>query len=832
MSNGFKKDSELGSKSKSDVSKNETKTSNATSKSESNKANGNGKTETNNKTINDNSNNSSKFSKKFLFVSFESLSGDLAWQIQKEGNEVKAYIEAKSDKDVYDGFLTKVDDWEEHVDWADVIVFDDVGFGKQADSLRKKGKLVIGGSQYTDKLEEDREFAQQEMKSLGFQVLPHWDFTDFDDADEFIKSNPGRYVFKPSGTIPSDSKGILFLGQEEDGKDLIEVLEQNKLLWAKKIKKFQLQKMAEGVEIAVGAFFNGDDFIYPINVNFEHKRLFPGDIGPYTGEMGCYDDQTEVLTKSGWKLFNDVLYEDEFATLNPETERLEYHRPSAIVHYTNHKKLLKIKNRSTDLCVTLDHNMFGQEANSYRKKQSWSFMKAKDLPSQFVSPRDAKWLGREQDTFVLPGVSLFHYGGRSLKEKFKQPIHLPMDDWLAFLGLWIAEGSTNRITYGVHVAQVNPRKKLLMEPVILKLPFKFKRTKDGWVCHDKQLWNYLRPIGNALTKYVPTEYKELCSRQLTILFDHMCYGDGNLQKNGFRIYYTSSKKLADDVQEILLKIERVGIIKQRLRKNVGIGDRKFKTINPSYEVIERIKKTVAWIDKRDSAIVDYDGTVHCVTVPYHTLYVRRNGKPVWCGNTLMFWSEGNEIFETTLLKFKDKLKESGYQGYIDINYIVNAKGIYPLEITSRFGYPTISIQMEGIITPMGEFLYDLAKKEKIDLKVARGFQIGVVVAVPPFPFDDQNEAFIYQDLSILFKKNNHDGVHLGDVKMINNIWSVAGNAGYVLVLTGSGNTVEEARKQVYSRLKNINLLNMYYRTDIGIKWFTESDKLHTWGYLR
>ncbi len=428
---------------------------------------------------------STRFSKKFLFVSFESLSGDLAWQVKKEGNEVKIFIASESDKDVYDGFLEKVNKWEEFVDWADVVVFDDVGFGKIADSLRNKGKLVVGGSEYTDKLEEDRQFGQEEMKNVGMLVLPHWDFTDFDAAISFIKSNPGRYVFKPSGTIPSDSKGILFLGQEEDGKDIIEVLEQNKFLWAKKINKFQLQKMVVGVEVAVGAFFNGEDFIYPINVNFEHKRLFPGDIGPYTGEMG----------------------------------------------------------------------------------------------------------------------------------------------------------------------------------------------------------------------------------------------------------------------------------------------------------------------------------------------------------TLMFWSETTEIFKTTLLKLKEKLKNSGYIGYIDINSIANAKGIHPLEITSRFGYPTISIQIEGVAEPWGEFFYSLARKEKMDLKVKRGFQIGVVVAVPPFPYDDQKESFIYKDLSILFKKHDMEGVHLGDVKIFNDVWSVAGESGYVMVITGSGSTVEEARKQVYSRLKNINLQNMYYRTDIGIKWFTDSDKLHTWGYL-
>jgi len=423
--------------------------------------------------------------KKFLFVSWESLSGDLALKIKNEGHEVKVYIKAEGDKDVYDGFLEKVDDWQKYKEWADIIIFDDVEFGNLADSLRAEGKLVVGGSKYTDKLEQDREFGQNEMSQAGLLVLPHWDFSDFDSAINFIKSNPSRYVFKPSGNIASEQKGILFLGQEEDGKDLIEILEQNKKLWAKKIKKFQLQKMAVGVEVAVGAFFNGQEFIYPVNVNFEHKKLFPGDIGPSTGEMG----------------------------------------------------------------------------------------------------------------------------------------------------------------------------------------------------------------------------------------------------------------------------------------------------------------------------------------------------------TLMYWSPQNELFKNTLLKMKPKLTESGYAGYIDINCIANAKGIYPLEFTCRFGYPTISIQMEGVNSDWGEFLYKLARKEQLELKTKKGFQIGVVVVVPPFPYEDKNESFIYKDLSILFKKNDFNGVHLGDVKLINGVWSIAGDSGYVLVITGSGLTVDDARKQVYSRLKNIMLQNMYYRTDVGLKWYQDSDRLQTWGYL-
>ena len=172
--------------------------------------------------------------KNFLFVSWESLSGDLAWKVKQEGHAVKAYIDYKKERDVYDGFFEKVDDWKSFVDWADVIVFDDTGFGGQADALRKKGKLVVGGSAYTDRLEEDREFGQAEMKRVGMLTLPHWDFENFDEGIKFIRENPGRYVFKPSQGTYGDMRGIVFLGEEEDGKDILQVLEHNKDSWQKR----------------------------------------------------------------------------------------------------------------------------------------------------------------------------------------------------------------------------------------------------------------------------------------------------------------------------------------------------------------------------------------------------------------------------------------------------------------------------------------------------------------------------------------------------------------------------------------------------------------------
>ena len=61
---------------------------------------------------------------KFLFVSSDGLHLDCAWRVLREGHEVRYFIENKDEADIGDGFVPKVDAWEPHVDWADVIIFD------------------------------------------------------------------------------------------------------------------------------------------------------------------------------------------------------------------------------------------------------------------------------------------------------------------------------------------------------------------------------------------------------------------------------------------------------------------------------------------------------------------------------------------------------------------------------------------------------------------------------------------------------------------------------------------------------------------------------------
>jgi phosphoribosylamine--glycine ligase len=54
----------------------------------------------------------------------------------------------------------------------------------------------------------------------------------------------------------------------------------------------------------------------------------------------------------------------------------------------------------------------------------------------------------------------------------------------------------------------------------------------------------------------------------------------------------------------------------------------------------------------------------------------------------------------------------------------------------------------------------------------------------------------------------------------------------VLIVVGLGPTMKAAQRQAYHRVANIMIPNMYYRTDIGDRWFEDCDRLHTWGYLK
>lgn len=226
---------------------------------------------------------------KILFLSYWGSAVPLAMHCQDSGHEVRFYIEDEESQEVGDGFVPKIDDYKESESWCDYVITDDSSFGKVNDALRKKGIPVIGGSVMTDALEEDRHLGQELFKSVGLKVPESNAFKATEEAIAYVQENPKKYVIKLSGSAQND-KTTTYVGQAEDGSDIPPVLEHFAKKFSKGLESVEIQEMVEGMEVAVSAFFNGERFIGPCQLNFEHKKLMPGvsaaGWGPNTGEMG------------------------------------------------------------------------------------------------------------------------------------------------------------------------------------------------------------------------------------------------------------------------------------------------------------------------------------------------------------------------------------------------------------------------------------------------------------------------------------------------------------------------------------------------------------------
>lgn len=240
---------------------------------------------------------------KILFLSWWGAAVPLAMHCEEYGHDIKFFIEDKESKDVGDGLVPKVDDYKDDLKWPDLVITDSTHLGKVNDSIRAKGIPVIGGTELTDALEEDRGIGQRLFKSCGLDVLESKEFKTLEEAISYVQENPAQYVVKVSGSA-QDDKSTTYVGQMEDGSDIVPVLENMGKKKIKKLDSVEIQECKQGIEVAITGFFNGEKFVGPCFVNFEHKKIMPWEkqqgIGPNTGEMGCsayWEDQSIGLFK-------------------------------------------------------------------------------------------------------------------------------------------------------------------------------------------------------------------------------------------------------------------------------------------------------------------------------------------------------------------------------------------------------------------------------------------------------------------------------------------------------------------------------------------------------
>lgn len=444
----------------------------------------------------------------------------------------------------------------------------------------------------------------------------HWIYHDFESA-----SNESYRIFKqPPGLIKDD-----------DGKWVQNPHCDN----ANNLAHDYYTKLAEGqTEDFVKVYCLGD---YG-SVGFG-KRVYPefnsdihavDDIAAIQGEpihLGwdfglCYSDDTEVLTNKGWKLFKDVDEEtDRVATRNPETGSFEYTPINFKVEYDYDGELLEWSSTEVNFCVTPEHRV----PFTYR-----------DNPHK-VYFQSAEWLaehhgGHHYVDLCSKWTPVFDYEQR----------YFGMDaqTFCEFMGIYLSEGCVAKSgnSYGIRIYQ--NKQCPYMQNILDRTGLPWNYSYERWAVTNNTLGLYLFEFGKAKEKYVPSIIKSMPFDLIQMFIYAYTKGDGHIRKrkNGTieHTIFTTSLNMANDFQELAQKAGwNSSLRKVKPQKSIIIEEGIERTIvnNGGYSITFKKRAKRAELLKRNFRKVPYQGKIYCLNVPYHVLYIRRNGKPSWNGNT-------------------------------------------------------------------------------------------------------------------------------------------------------------------------------------------------------
>ena len=340
---------------------------------------------------------------------------------------------------------------------------------------------------------------------------------------------------------------------------------------------------------------------------------------------GCYDDSTDVLTSEGWKAWPEVNGEELFATRTPKGN-LEYHPALRLVRKDYRGHMIGFKGLSVDLSVTPDHRVLAATMTTREGRAVPNFRLRPAHAVLWRSHRHvttANWRGPEPTFFRFDGT------------------RYPAAHLLRLVGFFIGDGSlawSNAISFNLR----KEREIAFLSRVVRELGLEVRRwgKTRGILVGPNLRALFGRCYDSNREKVMPDDLLSLGPTLLAELYAGLLESDGSRCRRAGQadkeVYSTTSRRLSDQVQELALKLGRSASVRPHLAR---VGDGHFGE-KPRWRVTIYSPRNSrpALCRTREQAdnhmgVEHYNGVIHCVEVPNNTLYVRRNGYPVWCGNT-------------------------------------------------------------------------------------------------------------------------------------------------------------------------------------------------------
>lgn len=385
-------------------------------------------------------------------------------------------------------------------------------------------------------------------------------------------------------------------------------------------------------------------------ISEEAKLIDPSHLGyldPIHTPEGCFDDQTEVFTKAGWKFWSDVVAEDLLACRIEGS--LEFHVPQKLIAAPYIGKMYGVdttrgrerKKRKIDYLVTPNHRIYSRPHDIRIQEVRWRIERADSVheKTRVLQLAHKPFVGENEGVFPLPYVQ-----GNNSSKNIDEINFL---DWAQFMGWYLSEGSfvydEESSSYGTSIHQsvvASPVNCKIIEALLDRLPFTwgFSEREDGkrtYTIHTKQLASYVSRFGKSGDKFVEDYFFDCSIDVREHLLECLLFGDGRIDSNrsdgssySQDVYCTTSPRLAEGVEKLAVGLGHA----------VSVGryedcrEERFKDV---YE-IRLLVHSERMISGRKGHFytTDYDGMIYCAEVPGGLLYVRRKDSLAhWSGNS-------------------------------------------------------------------------------------------------------------------------------------------------------------------------------------------------------
>jgi phosphoribosylamine-glycine ligase len=241
--------------------------------------------------------------KSFLMINTDGCFLGITQRLDAEGYKTYSFYEKIAEKysgkgvgknmiNLVDDMYDVINEFKEKKDEL-IILVDGNYDGDEFDYLRSEGWHIVGVGSYSEHIEHDRGSGNSLAKSLGLNIPPAVEFTDFSQASAYldklkVKNNDVKLVFKGDGFDAAGSSFTYLANTVEEMQKYIEWVDKQQE-YGCKMEKFRFQKVIDGIEVDFAAWYNGEKFLPGMFVDFEQKRIHG--LGKAVGCLG----QIEVI---------------------------------------------------------------------------------------------------------------------------------------------------------------------------------------------------------------------------------------------------------------------------------------------------------------------------------------------------------------------------------------------------------------------------------------------------------------------------------------------------------------------------------------------------------